>query len=353
MLDCWSMVTPEEELLILKQFLRFGETRPLVELMTAQCLSAINPHHSPEFNSSKRSCQSNTRTFFERNHGTPEAYGFSKGSSVPCCYKEKGSVHDDESAHHVRCSSLSPLRFPSTNYTCLTPSIKVMVSLFPSLSVYVIQNVINHFSFLQCSLFCLQEFPLPDRRHQQAGEKQEHRSSPVLQKHKDQIEEKIKIDTESKCPRQHLLQRRDLHVLGSTANQESASSALRPLNSALIPASAPLHSTVSCSNIKTSRKMQKHSYHTLTPLPPFSSSFLCRSLIPSLSLPSPVPSLLPSPLCSNSSLPPVGGRKGRVCCGVCGKSFYDKGTECVLFVLLKLKMLSSEYCFLFGSVIIV
>ncbi|XP_076738239.1 zinc finger protein basonuclin-2 [Maylandia zebra] len=32
-LDRWFMVTPEEEVLIFKQFLRFGETRPIVELM--------------------------------------------------------------------------------------------------------------------------------------------------------------------------------------------------------------------------------------------------------------------------------------------------------------------------------
>lgn len=35
-LDCWSMVTPEEELLILKQFLRFGETRAIVDLMSGE-----------------------------------------------------------------------------------------------------------------------------------------------------------------------------------------------------------------------------------------------------------------------------------------------------------------------------
>lgn len=135
MLDCWSMVTPEEELLILKQFLRFGETRPLVELMTAQCLAAINPHLSPEVNSSQKSCQSNTRTFVEQNRGTPEAFGSSRGSSVICCYEEKGSVHHDEPAHHIGCSSFSPLTFPGANFACLVPSIKVMTSLFPSQSV--------------------------------------------------------------------------------------------------------------------------------------------------------------------------------------------------------------------------
>lgn len=33
-LDRWSMVTPEEEPLILRQFLRFGETRTIVQLMS-------------------------------------------------------------------------------------------------------------------------------------------------------------------------------------------------------------------------------------------------------------------------------------------------------------------------------
>uniref|UniRef100_A0A3Q2PHY6 Uncharacterized protein n=1 Tax=Fundulus heteroclitus TaxID=8078 RepID=A0A3Q2PHY6_FUNHE len=37
-LDRWSMATPEEELLVLRQFLRFGETRPIVELMMLQYL---------------------------------------------------------------------------------------------------------------------------------------------------------------------------------------------------------------------------------------------------------------------------------------------------------------------------
>lgn len=121
------MVTPEEELLILKQFLRFGETRPLVELMTAQCLAAINPHLSPEVNS--------TRTFVEQSRGTPEAFGSSRGSSVICCYEEKGSVHHDEPAHHIGCSSFSPLHFPGAKFACLVPSIKVRTSLFPSQSV--------------------------------------------------------------------------------------------------------------------------------------------------------------------------------------------------------------------------
>lgn len=124
-LDCWSMVTPEEELLILKQFLRFGETRPLVEFMTAQCLSAINPHLSTKVNSSQKSCHSNTSTFVDHNHGTPEAFGSAKEGSLICCYED--AVHHNESFRHIGCSSFSPLRFPGTNFTCLTSSIKVRI----------------------------------------------------------------------------------------------------------------------------------------------------------------------------------------------------------------------------------
>ncbi|KAK5618352.1 hypothetical protein CRENBAI_019424 [Crenichthys baileyi] len=41
-LDRWYMATPEEVLLVLKQFLRFGETRPIVELMMLQYLDGEN-----------------------------------------------------------------------------------------------------------------------------------------------------------------------------------------------------------------------------------------------------------------------------------------------------------------------
>lgn len=43
-MDCWSMVTPEEEPLILKQFLRFGETRAIVGRMSPQHLRSSVPH---------------------------------------------------------------------------------------------------------------------------------------------------------------------------------------------------------------------------------------------------------------------------------------------------------------------
>lgn len=80
-------------------------------------------------------------------------------------------------------------------------------------------------------------------------------------------------------------------------------------------------SSVSPSPSQTSQIFQTSSSYPVSPLPPFSSSFLC---------PLPVPSFSschrPLPLsCSLPSLSPAGGRKGRVTCSICGKSFYDKG----------------------------
>ncbi|XP_030608838.1 zinc finger protein basonuclin-1 [Archocentrus centrarchus] len=59
-LDRWFMVTPEEEALIFKQFLRFGETRPIVELMLQ---SVANAEHlsDPDLKPAQRSCQSRGR----------------------------------------------------------------------------------------------------------------------------------------------------------------------------------------------------------------------------------------------------------------------------------------------------
>lgn len=134
-LDCWSMVTPEEELLILKQFLRFGETRPIVELMTAQCLVAVSQHPSPELNPTPEICQSNARTFVDPDHGPPGTFRNTQRSSLVCCYEENGAVHHNESVHHISCSLFPPLHIPSATLTCLAPPIKVMTSLFPSRTV--------------------------------------------------------------------------------------------------------------------------------------------------------------------------------------------------------------------------
>nr|XP_005752641.1 PREDICTED: zinc finger protein basonuclin-2-like [Pundamilia nyererei] len=59
-LDRWFMVTPEEEVLILKQFLRFGETRPIVELML-QTADGAEILSDPELKPTHSSCQSSTK----------------------------------------------------------------------------------------------------------------------------------------------------------------------------------------------------------------------------------------------------------------------------------------------------
>ncbi|XP_039648340.1 zinc finger protein basonuclin-2-like [Perca fluviatilis] len=71
-LERWLMVTPEEELLILKQFLRFGETRSIVELMAPQCRAAANHRSDPEMDPAPKSQRSHIDTLAEHNGGTPE-----------------------------------------------------------------------------------------------------------------------------------------------------------------------------------------------------------------------------------------------------------------------------------------
>lgn len=117
------------------------------------------------------------------------------------------------------------------------------------------------------------------------------------------------------------------------ANQENTSPLSPSLNSSLIPMSSSLHPSSSSSSVsppKLSQKLPVSSSYSLSPLP--SSSFLVP--LPTASFSSSIHPLtssssslypLPSSLCSLPSLSPTGGRKGRVCCGVCGKSFYDKG----------------------------
>uniref|UniRef100_A0A668S5Z9 Uncharacterized protein n=1 Tax=Oreochromis aureus TaxID=47969 RepID=A0A668S5Z9_OREAU len=94
-LDRWFMVTPEEELLIFKQFLRFGETRPIVELM------------------------------LQTADGDPQ-----RVTSV--CHFEKSSPadHNNNVRHFEKfaggLSFLLPFHFPSSAFHCLVPPTKVI-----------------------------------------------------------------------------------------------------------------------------------------------------------------------------------------------------------------------------------
>ncbi len=182
-------------------------------------------------------------------------------------------------------------------------------------------------------------------RHAQEGGRREQESDLILQPAL-----KIKADPDKsnpalsiwhQNPRFNSDQELDLHR--GMAKQENTSSLSPSLNSSFIPTSSSLHPSISSSPPKISQKLQGSSSYSLNPLPSFSSSFSSSFLCPlptsSFSsslhpLPSSSSSLrpLPSSLCSLQSLSPTGGRKGRVCCGVCGKSFYDKGRNVVVSV---------------------
>lgn len=138
------MVTPEEELLILKQFLRFGETRPIVELMTLQCLAAVNHLSDPELKPALKSRHSNISTFFEHNRGTLGTFRKSRGDSrlvAGVCRFEKSSLSNHDDAVHPfenfpgGLSLLLPFHFPSSTFQCLVPPTKVIKlndTFFPS-----------------------------------------------------------------------------------------------------------------------------------------------------------------------------------------------------------------------------
>lgn len=153
---------------------------------------------------------------------------------------------------------------------------------------------------------------------------------------KDELALKIKVDPDKLNPPQspwhekhHFHTKSDL--CRGVTKPENVSPLSPTLNSSLIhspsPQYPPIFSSTSFSR-KSSERLQDSSSASLHPLPSYSSSFLC---------PSPTPPFsssihpLPSSICSLPSSP-AGGRKGRVCCGVCGKSFYDKGEKAVVSV---------------------
>ncbi len=134
MLDRWLMVTPEEELLILKQFLRFGETRPIVELMSLQCPAAANHPSDPELDPAPKSCQSNISMFIEQNGGAPGVLRNTRGDSRLVAglgrFKKNSPVDHNDTVHHfekfpVGQSLLLPFHFPSSAFHCLVPPTKV------------------------------------------------------------------------------------------------------------------------------------------------------------------------------------------------------------------------------------
>ncbi|KAM8748274.1 zinc finger protein basonuclin-2 [Acanthopagrus schlegelii] len=329
-LDRWLMVTPEEELLILKQFLRFGETRPIVELMTLQCLTAANHLSDLELNPASKSCQSNLSTFIERNGGTPGPLRNIRGDSLlvagVCRFKRTSPDERNDSVHHFETfpggqSLLLPFHFPSSTFHCLVPPHKELVP--PS-------------KLTQC-LRRPNGIKLAERQRQEGGSRGQE-NDPLLQQPKVEPVLRIKADPDKPNPvlsirHQDAQFNFDQRIDLQRANQQNPSSHS--------PSSdCSLHPSVSSSPPKIS-----HKSFSLNPLPSFSSSFLCPLPASSFSsslhpLPSSPPSLrpLPSSLCSLSSFSPAGCRKGRVCCGVCGKSFYDKGTLKIHYNAVHLKI---------------
>uniref|UniRef100_A0A8P4KFD0 C2H2-type domain-containing protein n=1 Tax=Dicentrarchus labrax TaxID=13489 RepID=A0A8P4KFD0_DICLA len=298
-LDRWLTVTTEEELLILKQFLRFGETRPIVELMTLQCLAAVGRLSDPEPN--QKSCQSNFDAFIEHNGGALRSTrGDSRLVAGVCRFKKKIPAEHNDTVHQ---SLLLPFHFP-----CLVP---------PTRDPCKVTQCLQKLSANKQS----------DRLRQERS-RQDNECEPTL---------KIKADPDKPNPAQSIWhQDKEVDLHGGVAKQEYTSSLSPSLNSSLIASSSSRHPSVSSSPQKMSQKIQSSSSYSLNPLPSFSSSFLCP--LPTSSSFSSSLHPLPSSLCSLPSLSPAGGRKGRVCCGVCGKSFYDKGTLKIHYNAVHLKI---------------
>lgn len=108
-----------------------------------------------------------------------------------------------------------------------------------------------------------------------------------------------------------------------TGDQVGVHRAEQETGSSLSP---PLHSSLPSLRHSVSPKTSSYS---LSPLPAFSSSFLCP---PPTSCFSSSLHPLRSSLCPLPPVSPAGTRKGRVCCGVCGKSFYDKGQKDMFYL---------------------
>lgn len=130
-LDHWLMVTPEEEALILRQFLRFGETRPIVELMTLQCLPAVNHPLGSQLSPALKSCRSNISTFIEKNSRTRAMLRSTRGGShlVSSLCNFKKNDGDDPLRHSGNVPGGLPLSLPcyfaSSSFRCLAPSAEV------------------------------------------------------------------------------------------------------------------------------------------------------------------------------------------------------------------------------------
>ncbi|XP_032438759.1 zinc finger protein basonuclin-2-like [Xiphophorus hellerii] len=294
-LERWDAATPREQLLLLRQFLRFGETRPIVEVMILQHLEGeeIPPDQQP--NAPVKNIQS----------------GWNNGASG----LRLGSLRDGQLAESNAASGngpagqsvLLPFHFPQSG---IYRSAK---ETFPSTEL---QNVLQDFR--------KNKLVQKHDRHrcEEDDDSERQRSEPALA---------IKTDPDKSNP-SPWQQNPILH-------QDRVFLQKRFLSSSSFNFSLPPSSLV-CSPLPSSSSSRLQPPPTL---PSFSSSFLrpLRSFSsPLLPVTSPCSSLhpLPSSLCSFPSLLAAGGRKGRVSCGVCGKSFYDKGTLKIHYNAVHLKI---------------
>ncbi|XP_034020955.1 zinc finger protein basonuclin-1 [Thalassophryne amazonica] len=325
-LECWWMVTSEEEFLILKQFLRFGETRPIVELMSLQNLDNTNHLPITELNSGPKSCRLDISQFIEWNRGMlgmVRNAGRDSHQVASICQFEKNSPGDHSSTtqHFGNCqrgmSLLFPFDFPNSLFQCLDLDCPIKDHISPAKQMHHLQK---HSGIKD-----------GDRRRQEPNN-----GKPAF---------KIKPDPDEPNPGQTLWQHN--HQLHNSqgfspqrmTKEETSSSLFPSLNATLLlPSTALNPSPPSASQMSLATSSSSY------PLPSFSSSFLCplsTTSSPSAQYPlssssSPSVHRLPSSICSLPS--PAGGRKGRVCCGVCGKSFYDKGTLKIHYNAVHLKI---------------
>ncbi|MEQ2252764.1 hypothetical protein ILYODFUR_025231 [Ilyodon furcidens] len=321
-LDRWYMATPEEVLLVLKQFLRFGETRPIVELMMLQYLDGENLLPYQESEAPVENVHSDILT--------------NKDTSV------------------LKRSSLSHKRLVDGNYNsdCYE-------------NVQERQSLLTSFHLPQSAIYCSTKDTVPPSKLQNIQQK--FAGNKLVQKHNreryrcveddDLVQKRLEresalskiTDLDKSNPslwHQNPILHHDQVFLRKRLNQqEKTASFCSSFNFSFLPSSL-LYSP----NLPSSSSHLQHPQKSQT-LPSFSSSFL-RPLHSSSFSPPPTLHLhpLPSSLCTFPSLPPAGGQKGRVSCGVCGKSFYDKGTLKIHYNAVHLKI--KHHCTVVGCTMV-
>ncbi|XP_023202528.1 zinc finger protein basonuclin-1-like [Xiphophorus maculatus] len=294
-LERWDTATPREQLLLLRQFLRFGETRPIVEVMILQHLEGeeIQPDQQP--NAPVKNIQSGSNN---------RASGLRLGSLRDGRLAESNAASGNGPAGQ---SALLPFHFPQSGVY------RSAKETFPSTEL---QNVLQDF-----------------RKNKLVQKHDRHRCEEDDDSERQRSEPALAIKTDPDKPNPSPWQQNPI------LHQDRVFLQKRFLSSSSFNFSLPPSSLV-CSPLPSSSSSRLQPPPTL---PSFSSSFLrpLRSFSsPLLPVTSPCSSLhpLPSSLCSFPSLLAAGGRKGRVSCGVCGKSFYDKGTLKIHYNAVHLKI---------------